>query len=79
MQLHIIQFGPQVIIHDLFSLGTVLLLCNSTLLSKQCLPDKLQLHKITQASEMELTDIGCYPQHLSAPNLPLYPPSTQQL
>lgn len=59
--LHIIQFGSQVIIHDLFSLGTVLLLCNSFLFSKQWLPDKLQLHKITQASEIELTDIGCCP------------------
>lgn len=64
MLLHIIQFGFQGIIYDLFSLGTVLLLRNLFLLSKQCLPDKLQLHKITQASEMELTGISCCSEHL---------------
>lgn len=50
MLLHIIQFGSQVITYDLCSLGTALLLCNSFLLNKQWERDKLQLHKIPQAS-----------------------------
>lgn len=35
MLLHTVQFGSQVIIYDLFSLGKALLLCNSFLRNKQ--------------------------------------------
>lgn len=46
---HIIQCGSQVIIHDLCSLGTALVLCNSFLPNTRWLRDEPQLRKIPQA------------------------------